>query len=549
MDGMRAAKIEQILYEYVGRESISDSEKEKEAENYFIDFFSRQEYFQRNKEHYGRFPIFDDPHERAVAWAMVKGKGSSAVVLIHHNDVVTVEDFKSLKEYAFCPQKLEKELFKMKENLSKEAREDLESGNYLFGRGVCDMKGGGAVQMALLSEYAEREDFSGNVILLALPDEENLSAGMRAAVILLNELKEIHKFDYKLMINSEPHQRKDRKKGIFSFGSIGKLMPYVYVRGFLAHAGKVFEGLNPANIMAEIVRNTEVNMEFSDVVKGEASPPPTWLYLRENKENYDVSMPLSVQGCLSVLTLNQTPKSILSKLKDICFASFEKVLEEMNRNYRLFLKATKQEEKDLMWKPKVVEFGELYREAQIRYGEKFVEEYDRFLEDLYRKIHSNEESLITANFHLVEFVYDFIDDLSPRVVIGLVPPYYPNVSNFFRENQERKIVDLYDVLSDFVQRKYEQRYTQEYFYTGISDLSYSDVHNIDESIESLKNAMPFWGKIYNLPIYDIQRISMPCVNIGPWGKDFHKLTERVYKEDVFERTPAIVDYAVKFILE
>ncbi|MDO4720422.1 MAG: M20/M25/M40 family metallo-hydrolase [Peptostreptococcaceae bacterium] len=546
---MRAAKIEQILYEYVGRESISDSEKEKEAENYFIDFFSRQEYFQRNKEHYGRFPIFDDPHERAVAWAMVKGKGSSAVVLIHHNDVVTVEDFKSLKEYAFCPQKLEKELFKMKENLSKEAREDLESGNYLFGRGVCDMKGGGAVQMALLSEYAEREDFSGNVILLALPDEENLSAGMRAAVILLNELKEIHKFDYKLMINSEPHQRKDRKKGIFSFGSIGKLMPYVYVRGFLAHAGKVFEGLNPANIMAEIVRNTEVNMEFSDVVKGEASPPPTWLYLRENKENYDVSMPLSVQGCLSVLTLNQTPKSILSKLKDICFASFEKVLEEMNRNYRLFLKATKQEEKDLMWKPKVVEFGELYREAQIRYGEKFVEEYDRFLEDLYRKIHSNEESLITANFHLVEFVYDFIDDLSPRVVIGLVPPYYPNVSNFFRENQERKIVDLYDVLSDFVQRKYEQRYTQEYFYTGISDLSYSDVHNIDESIESLKNAMPFWGKIYNLPIYDIQRISMPCVNIGPWGKDFHKLTERVYKEDVFERTPAIVDYAVKFILE
>lgn len=549
VNGMRAAKIEQILYEYVRRESISDSEKEKEAEAYFIDFFSQQEYFQKNKEHYGRFPIFDDPHERAVAWAMVKGKGSSAVVLIHHNDVVTVEDFKSLKEYAFCPQRLEKELFKMKENLSEEAREDLESGNYLFGRGVCDMKGGGAVQMALLSEYAEMEDFSGNVILLALPDEENLSAGMRTAVILLNKLKEIHKFDYKLMINSEPHQRKDRQKGIFSFGSIGKLMPYVYVRGFLAHAGKVFEGLNPTNVMAEIVRNTEVNMEFSDVVNGEASPPPTWLYLRENKENYDVSMPLSVQGCLSVLTLNQTPKSILSKLKEICFASFEKVIEEMNRNYRIFLKATKQEEKDLMWKPKVVEFGELYREAQMRYGEEFVQEYNRFLEDLYRKIHSNEESLITANFRLVEFVYDFIDDLSPRVVIGLVPPYYPNVSNFFRENPERKIVDLYDVLSDFVQRKYEQRYTQEYFYTGISDLSYSDVHNIDESIESLKNAMPFWGKIYNLPIYDIQRISMPCVNIGPWGKDFHKLTERVYKEDLFERTPAIVDYAVKFILE
>ena len=31
---------------------------------------------------------------------------------------------------------------------------------------------------------------------------------------------------------------------------------------------------------------------------------------------------------------------------------------------------------------------------------------------------------------------------------------------------------------------------------------------------------------------------MAGINIGPWGKDFHKLTERVYKEDLYERTPA-----------
>ena len=38
---------------------------------------------------------------------------------------------------------------------------------------------------------------------------------------------------------------------------------------------------------------------------------------------------------------------------------------------------------------------------------------------------------------------------------------------------------------------------------------------------------------------------MACVNIGPWGKDFHKLTERVYKEDLYERTPEILDFAVR----
>jgi len=38
---------------------------------------------------------------------------------------------------------------------------------------------------------------------------------------------------------------------------------------------------------------------------------------------------------------------------------------------------------------------------------------------------------------------------------------------------------------------------------------------------------------------------MPCVNIGPWGKDFHKPSERVLKEDVFERTPKIIDYIIR----
>ena len=63
--------------------------------------------------------------------------------------------------------------------------------------------------------------------------------------------------------------------------------------------------------------------------------------------------------------------------------------------------------------------------------------------------------------------------------------------------------------------------------------------------ESLKNNMPFFGEIYSLPLAEMQNISMPCVNIGPWGKDFHKLTERVYKEDLYERTPEILDFAVR----
>lgn len=546
---MLADEIKEILYGYVRRESISHSPGEKEAEMYFLDFFGKQDYFQAHPGYYGAFPIEEDPFDRAAVWAMVKGEGPDTVVLIHHYDVVTVEDFKTLKDYAFTPDELEKRLWEIKDSFSDEAREDLESGEWLFGRGVCDMKGGGSIQMALLSEYAKQKDFQGNVIVLGVPDEENLSAGMRAGVILLDKLKQEYGLKYKLMINSEPHQRKTKEEGVFSFGSIGKLMPFVYVRGCLAHAGKVFEGLNPVNIMCEIVRNTEVNMEFSDVVGNEAAPPPTWLYLRENKLSYDVSMPLTINGCLSVLTLNQSPKSVMAKLRKICEESFETVIADMNRNYRRFAQAAGRPQTELPWKSRVVDFGELVREAVENYGEEFEAAYEAELENLYEKIQRGEESLIMANFSLVDFVYDYIDDLSPRVVIGLVPPYYPNVANVLDREEDEKTAGLFDRLNGFVRERWQQNYIREDFYTGISDLSYSGISNGSETRDSLKSGMPFFGKIYSLPISEIQNISMPCVNIGPWGKDFHKLTERVYKEDLYQRTPEILDFAIREMLQ
>ncbi len=548
MDKYRQKMIKEILYNYVKQESISDSIAEKDAEKYFITFFSKQAYFKKNPELLGTFPIKGDRYNRAVAWAMRKGEGADTVVLIHHNDVVAVDNYKLLREYAFAPDALAKRLFEIKDRLPLDVKLDLESGEYLFGRGVCDMKGGGSIQMALLTEYAKQQTFKGNVIVVGLPDEENLSAGMHAAITLLNQLKDKYKLAYKLMINSEPHQRKIKEEGIFSFGSIGKIMPYLSVRGFLAHAGKVFEGLNPVNIMAEIVRNTETNMALSDTVEGEAAPPPTWLYLKDNKMAYDVSMPLSINGCLSVQTLNQSPAIILDKIKKITEQSFAKVIKDLNANYQVFLEATNQSKRDLPWQVKVVYFRDLCAEAEKNYDDRFSRDYEQYLAELKTRIDEGDDSLISANFKLVDFVYNYIDDLSPTVVIGLVPPYYPNVSNLFYDGDE-KIANLYDKLSSFVKQTYDQIYTHEYYYTGISDLSYSYVYDSAELEDSLSSAMPLWGEIYHLPIHKIKNIRMPCVNIGPWGKDFHKMTERVYKQDLFERTPRILDYAIRYILE
>ncbi|WP_324822642.1 M20/M25/M40 family metallo-hydrolase [Sinanaerobacter sp. ZZT-01] len=537
-------EIKEIVYHYIKAESFTYSKGEKEAEGFFLNYFSKIPYFKKHQELYGAYPIFDDVFQRSVCWAMHKGNLSDTIVMIHHYDVVTIEDFKLLKPLAFSPDELEKELLKIKNTLQAEVQDDLESGNYLFGRGVCDMKGGGAIQMALLSYYTQLTDFEGNLIVIGVPDEENLSSGMRAAVILLSELQDKYGLQYKLMINSEPHQRKEFDKGVFSLGSVGKVMPFIYVRGSLAHAGKVFEGFNPLNLMSSIVRKTELNMELSDTVGEEASPPPTWLYLRDDKVNYDVSMPLSVSGCFSILTLNQTPSGILKKVKNICEEAFEEILTEMNDSYRQFQNATKQPIHKLPWEKKVIDFSALYQEAYEAYGEQFAQAYHKKMDMLHEKIKRNEMSLIACNFDLINFIYNYIDDLSPKIVYGLIPPYYPNVSNLFFENLGDSIKNIAEELNEFTMKEWEQEYIKEYFYTGISDLSYTSIGNVKQVTKSLEDSMPFFGKMYNIPAASIEKISMPVINIGPWGKDFHKLTERVLKEDLYERTPRIIKHAI-----
>ena len=193
LDGI-GKEIQEILYAYVGAQSITYSPGEKQAEAFFLSYFQQQPYWQEHPDYVGGWAIADDPFHRAAAFAMVRGTGEDTIVFVHHNDVVTVEDFNRLQPLAFRPDELEVELNKRKSGFSPEIQQDLSSGAFLYGRGVCDMKGGGSIQMALLRRYSQlvQRDPSalpGNLIVLAVPDEENLSAGMRAAVTLLSDLK------------------------------------------------------------------------------------------------------------------------------------------------------------------------------------------------------------------------------------------------------------------------------------------------------------------------------------------------------------------------
>ena len=65
---------------------------------------------------------------------MVRGSGDKTIVLVHHYDVVDIEDYKTLKSWAYAPEPLREALMQHKDMLPEEARQDLESGKFLFCR-------------------------------------------------------------------------------------------------------------------------------------------------------------------------------------------------------------------------------------------------------------------------------------------------------------------------------------------------------------------------------------------------------------------------------
>lgn len=246
--------------------------------------------------------------------------------------------------------------------------------------------------------------------------------------------------------------------------------------------------------------------------------------------------------------MKQTPAVVLEKVRAICQDSFDAVLSRMNDSYARFCAAAGQSPAPLPWKPVVTDFSTLYQEALAGHGDDFRTGYEAELDRLGQEMRTGGRTMLECNFALVDYVCNYVDDPSPRVVYGLIPPYYPSTANLFMEGLAPEIAGIQDILNEFTQREFGQTYTSEHFFTGISDLSYAAVSDGAGVVRALEDAMPFFGNLYDIPIAAIEQISMPCINIGPWGKDLHKMTERVLKEDLYHRTPRIIRHAIETVL-
>jgi len=238
-----------LLLDMLRIPSVSPSpEHENRVTRLLYDTLAVLPYFREHPEDLRLLPLEDDPFGRNFLFAFVRRPGPTAetVILAGHADVVSAEACGELAPFAFDPEEYTRRLEDVA--LPEDARRDLESGEWLFGRGVADMKSGLAAGIELLAEAASDPGSLGaNLLALAVPDEENNSAGMLAASAQLARRQKEEGLRYRACIELEPtFAGGEWALPSIYLGSIGKINTFFFCAGKETHVGEYYEGFGAA---------------------------------------------------------------------------------------------------------------------------------------------------------------------------------------------------------------------------------------------------------------------------------------------------------------
>lgn len=526
-----------LLCSLVNHQSITGTNAEIALAEYLYHLLAQKNYFQTNPAFLNLHPLDDGRH---LLTALVKGKGSSnqTVILLSHFDVVGVEDYGSLENLAFHPRELTKEMLKIKDILPKTVQEDLDVGEWLFGRGSMDMKAGLSIHLSMVEKAFDGE-FDGNILLVTVPDEEVNSKGMLTALPVLTQLKKEEDLSFSACLNSEPVFSKypgDSNYYVYT-GSIGKVLPGFYCYGKESHVGEPFAGINPNLMVGFLSRQLELSESFIERVGTEVAPPPISLMQRDLKESYSVKTPHAAIAMYNVLYLKQSFKALNEKLLQGARHAAEETEKYVHQKAVNF-SAVSNEFKMPSSEINVFMYEELYAKAVKKYGK---DEILRRQNLLVSQRDAGDRDFSTL---LVQDLAALCKELTPMIVLFYSPPFYPAVSS----NEDPKIKKVMDHVKTFTSENYGFDLTVSTFFTGLSDLSFIGPISSNSKLNQLTENMPLQNNGFTFPKEAMEQLTMPILNIGPFGKDPHQWTERLELNYSFNYLPIIVTEAIHELL-
>ena len=516
-------KLQELLVEMVGWKSMTLSEGEVEFAYKLKEKLEGLPYFQQHPE---QLHLSEVNWERENVTALYKHpEAVDTVVLMSHFDTVSTSEYGDLEPLACSPYELAEAFKAVRDELDPDAQADLESGEYLFGRGTMDMKAGLALHMAMI-EKASTEQWPINLLLMSVPDEEVNSAGMRYGVSKLLDLEREFGLEYTLFLNGEPvFAQKPGDTGHYLYtGSIGKIMPSALFYGKETHVGEPLSGITSSYISTYLTHRMEWNENFKETVYGETTPLPVTLMQRDMKLDYSAQTPYRTSAMYNVF--------LMEKNADEVFAQFEKIaIEAMDHCTSDYLKMCKRENIEPVGDIRVMRFRDLKRYAIKKFGREYI---DRALIDtmMHPEWDVREKSMHVADVLLIN-----CQELTPACVLLYAPPYYPAVNS----SEDELVKQCVEQVTNNAKEKFGLELQQIHYFNGISDLSYVNYGDKEDSFVTYEKNTPVYGDSYSIPFQAMKELDAPVLNVGPFGKDAHKRTERLHIKNTFEEMPLLLE--------
>ncbi|UTH07637.1 M20/M25/M40 family metallo-hydrolase [Macrococcoides canis] len=504
----------ELLKVLVKNDSVTGSEGEQLFPYFLKQQLEQLDYFRNNESH---IHLVETTDKKNAVCALYRSYATDdTIILMSHYDTVDVQDYGQMTSLAFdCDQLVE--AFKQKALFNDEIEADLHSDEYMFGRGVMDMKSGLMMQMSIL-EKATLEHWPINIILVAVPDEEVGSSGMKAATIFLNEWIQSLQLKLSLIMNSEPSfsQLPGDKAHYVYTGSIGKLMPAVMVYGKETHVGEPLKGLSSNYIISRINQEIEYNAAFTESYKKETTPLPVSLKMHDLKQEYNVQTPFISSAYYNVFIFRQSAKAVLEQFEHIV----RRTVSEIKRDLSHII-------------PDLPDINVItYQELLSQHKDTDIEQFISAQTD--QEIAEQIVHGLLTTHHNNDYT----------VVVYFAPPYYPAVNS--SDDKLVKQITKYAVKQ--MDKLYNRDLKKIHYFNGISDLSYVNYQSSLKDADFYMNQTPGYGRNYDIPFNDMQALSAPVINIGAFGKDPHQLSERIHIKSVSEEIPDIIEKVIKKFL-
>ena len=531
----------QLTKDLVAVESISATPNEVNAGKLIYEKLLTLDYYRENPHHIRVVEVGGKGFERKAFVALMrKGNTKKTLLGVAHFDTVGIDDAGILKDIFLDPVEYTKRVSKLV--LDDNSRVDLNSGEYLFARGIMDMKAGVALLMQLLEYYSNDGNFEGNLLFSFVGDEETNSDGALAAITEVVKIIDEEDLETIAAIDTEsdfPAYPNDDNKYMY-LGTVGKLLAGFFVYGKETHVGEALSGMNTHLIVANIIKRMELNMDFSESVRGEASMPPTSLKMEDHKRLYNVQTPLSSHIYYNLQTLKNSPKVYMERLVEVAQDAINESYEHV-----LAVNAEFGEKEDiplvsLRMSPQVYTYCEFYDEVKNEYSNLGDLVKNKILE---LQTANLDERDITVS--LIQYLQMLSSNKNPKVIVFYAPPYYPHVKLDESKTNHQAVINASNKTIEFAKNKFDVEIKQSSYFKGLCDLSYFALNDATDVLDYLRPNMPTLGITYHLPLEDIAKIDVPVINYGPHGKDAHKYTERILVDYSFEIVPIILRELVK----